>query len=362
MADAGSWLLALAVPLLAVAFLVGVWRWRLFIAAAMQRLAVRLHGRPAAGRAATRARGGVRRPVAGGSSAGVDGDHPPRWVDAAGEGRSRVPVATSDRALTAVFDGDDRVAAILHDPVLSDDAAFNATAASYVLTDAGPAAAGRGDRAARARGARGARPGRVRGRDGAPADRARPARRRPAAPRRAAASGSGWRRSAPPNCDRGLRRPPARARHRGRPGARGGQLAGARDGRPALLTERGLVDALRAAGRSSNLPVTVLGTGVRALRRARSRARRTSAAWRRCRTRPSTRATRPSWWSSSSDEDDLVAGGGTRRRRRVRRSAASPPAPASRACASASAPCSGVVTIDSRPGRGTRVCARIPLR
>ena len=44
-ASALSWLLALAVPLLALAFLVGVWRWRLFIAEAMQRVAMRLQGR-----------------------------------------------------------------------------------------------------------------------------------------------------------------------------------------------------------------------------------------------------------------------------------------------------------------------------
>ena len=47
--ETGAWLLALAVPLLAIAFLVGVWRWRLFIAEAMHRLAVRLQRPHAAG-------------------------------------------------------------------------------------------------------------------------------------------------------------------------------------------------------------------------------------------------------------------------------------------------------------------------
>ena len=129
-AAAGSWLIALAVPLLAVAFLIGVWRWRLFIAAAMQRLAVRLHGRPRPVE--------LRRALAEEFDdpsleivRRVD-DHPPRWVDAAGD-EVPAPVATTGVALTEVFDGEDRVAAILHDPALSEDAAFNATAASYVV-------------------------------------------------------------------------------------------------------------------------------------------------------------------------------------------------------------------------------------
>ena len=52
--DVASWLVALTVPLLAVAFLVGVWNWRLFMASAMQRVAtpVRAHPGPEALRAA----------------------------------------------------------------------------------------------------------------------------------------------------------------------------------------------------------------------------------------------------------------------------------------------------------------------
>ena len=54
-ASVGTWLLALAVPLLALAFLVGVWRWRLFIADAMQRRRRAAAG-PAAARRARRPR------------------------------------------------------------------------------------------------------------------------------------------------------------------------------------------------------------------------------------------------------------------------------------------------------------------
>ena len=44
--DVGTWLIALTVPLLALAFLAGVWRWRLFMGEAMQRLATRVRARP----------------------------------------------------------------------------------------------------------------------------------------------------------------------------------------------------------------------------------------------------------------------------------------------------------------------------
>ena len=42
--DAGLWLIALGLPALALAFLVGLVRWRLFVAGAMQDLATRLPG------------------------------------------------------------------------------------------------------------------------------------------------------------------------------------------------------------------------------------------------------------------------------------------------------------------------------
>ena len=43
------WLLAITVPLLAIAFLVGLGRWWLFIAVATQQLATRLRGHPGPG-------------------------------------------------------------------------------------------------------------------------------------------------------------------------------------------------------------------------------------------------------------------------------------------------------------------------
>jgi signal transduction histidine kinase len=126
--DVGVWLLALSVPLLALAFLVGVWRWRLFMAEAMQGMATRLraHPRPEDLREAL-----------------ADAFEDPsldilywledsRWADAAGHDVA-APVATQRRAVTVVADRGHRVAAILHDPVLQDEKAFTETAAAYAL-------------------------------------------------------------------------------------------------------------------------------------------------------------------------------------------------------------------------------------
>jgi len=125
--EVASWLLGLAIPLLAVAFLVGVWRWRLFIAEAMQRLAMRLQGRfrpPELRRALAEE---FDDPTL--EFVHRAGDH---WVDAAGE-EIPAPEATAEQALSDILDGGERVAAILHDPALSEDAAFTATATAYAL-------------------------------------------------------------------------------------------------------------------------------------------------------------------------------------------------------------------------------------
>jgi signal transduction histidine kinase len=128
--DVGVWLLAVTVPLLAVAFLVGVWRWRLFMASAMQRLATRLRGHPEPE--------DLREALADAfddPSLDIDywiEDGAGRWTDADGH-EVAPPVATASRAVTEVIDGDRRVAAILHDPALQDETVFSETAAAYAL-------------------------------------------------------------------------------------------------------------------------------------------------------------------------------------------------------------------------------------
>ena len=123
----GVWVVALALPVLCIAFLAGLVRWRLFVAGAMQSLATQLPGNaePEQLRAAL-----------------ADAFDDPsieifyrlddRWVDA--HGRPFVPPAmASGRWLTEVEDDGARVAAIVHDAGLRNDDAFIATATSYAL-------------------------------------------------------------------------------------------------------------------------------------------------------------------------------------------------------------------------------------
>ena len=123
------WSLALCVPLLAGAFLVGLARWRLFIASGMGRLATRLaaHPRPEDLRIAL-------------AEAFDDPsleivyrrDEPGGWVTADGQA-VRPPPVGSGRCLTEVRDGDQRIAAILHDEALRDEQAFIDAATAYAV-------------------------------------------------------------------------------------------------------------------------------------------------------------------------------------------------------------------------------------
>ena len=128
--DVAIWLIALAVPLMAGAFLLGTWRWQLFMATAMHRLTTRLqaHPEPEDLRAAL-----------------ADAFDDPeleivywldedggRWTDAAGLSVAP-PSAAAERCVTEVRDGGRRVAAIVHDAALRDDHAFVDTASAYAI-------------------------------------------------------------------------------------------------------------------------------------------------------------------------------------------------------------------------------------
>jgi signal transduction histidine kinase len=116
--------------LLALAFLVGVWRWRLSMASAMQRLAVRLRADPQPDQlhaALAEAFGDPSLDI----KYWID-DGRGHWADEGGHEVSP-PVASAQRAVTEVNDGDRRVAAILHDPTLRDEALFTETASAYAL-------------------------------------------------------------------------------------------------------------------------------------------------------------------------------------------------------------------------------------
>jgi signal transduction histidine kinase len=128
--DVGAWLIALGLPLLACGFLVGLARWRLFIAAAMQQLARRLRGHPEPEDLRLALAEAFDDP--GLEVAYWIGDEEGHWADAAGLPVA-VPTPESGRTLTEVRDGDRRVAAILHDIALRDDAAFIDTATAYAI-------------------------------------------------------------------------------------------------------------------------------------------------------------------------------------------------------------------------------------
>jgi signal transduction histidine kinase len=128
--DVSMWLLAVAMPLTALAFLVGLLRWWLFMARSTQRLVARLRAHPTPE--------DLRLALA---EAFDDpsleivywlGDEEGHWGDADGHRRDP-PSVVPCRAVTNVIDGDRLVAAIVHDSALQDERAFVDTATSYAV-------------------------------------------------------------------------------------------------------------------------------------------------------------------------------------------------------------------------------------
>ena len=123
-----AWLSGLGVPAITLAFLAGIVRWRLFVGAALARLAQQ------SGRITSPDQ--LRRALADAFDdpalqilyRGPQGG----WVDA--DGRLAGPPAGSGRVLTEVREHGRPVAAIVHDEALRDEAAFIDTAAASALT------------------------------------------------------------------------------------------------------------------------------------------------------------------------------------------------------------------------------------
>jgi len=122
-----GWLVSLALPAMAVAFLVGLLRWRLFVARAMQRLATELPGQAEPEQLRAALADAFDDPSIE-IIYRLDGDHD-RWVDARGE--PFVPPPEGSGRWVSEVSGDG--AAIVHDAGLRDDKAFIATATSYAL-------------------------------------------------------------------------------------------------------------------------------------------------------------------------------------------------------------------------------------
>jgi signal transduction histidine kinase len=128
--DVLGWTIALLVPAMAVAFLIGLLRWRLFSAGALQRLADRLREHPDAQRlrdalAATLADPWLdlafwRR---------ADGGE---WVDADGQ-RIDLTAVPHGRSVTTIRDGDAPIAAMVHDSALDEHPDFVRAAGNYAV-------------------------------------------------------------------------------------------------------------------------------------------------------------------------------------------------------------------------------------
>jgi signal transduction histidine kinase len=128
--DGLVWAIALAIPAVAVAFLLGLFQRRLYAADALQRLGAT-------------ARGSLGREDLRGVVAGAVGDptlqivyraNGPRghWIDADGEA-VEPPDPESGQCLTEVHDGRRLVAGVVHDDALRDQVDFVQAVASYAL-------------------------------------------------------------------------------------------------------------------------------------------------------------------------------------------------------------------------------------
>ena len=124
-ADALTWVITLGLPAMALGFFVGLLRWRLFLAEALQVLGLRLQGGTDAA--------GLREVLAEAL------DDPslwlayPRgvgWVDADGL-PVELPEPDSGLCVSEVRDGDRRIAAIVHDDALQDQQQLVEAAAAY---------------------------------------------------------------------------------------------------------------------------------------------------------------------------------------------------------------------------------------
>jgi signal transduction histidine kinase len=128
--EVSMWLIALAVPLTAVAFLAGLLGWWVFMARSTQRLVAKMGAHPTP----EDLRLALAEAFDDPSLAIVYwlGNGDGHWGDADGH-RLAPPSVTAGRAVTKVIDGDRLVAAIVHDSALEDERAFVDAATSYAV-------------------------------------------------------------------------------------------------------------------------------------------------------------------------------------------------------------------------------------
>jgi signal transduction histidine kinase len=124
--EASAWLVAFAVPALGVAFLIGLGRWHLFVNGGIRIVNARLREMPGPEQVQDLLAAAFDDP--GLEIASWSGRRH-RWIAADGQPLTE-PAAESGQALTEVRDGHGQAVAIVHDLALADDAAFIETAAT----------------------------------------------------------------------------------------------------------------------------------------------------------------------------------------------------------------------------------------
>jgi signal transduction histidine kinase len=125
-AQAGAWLVAFGLPALAVAFIVGLGRWHLFVTTGIRTVNARLREMPGPEQVRELLAAAFDDP--GLQIASWSGRRH-RWIAADGEPLDE-PGADSGQSLSEVRDGRRRAVAILHDAALADNSAFVETAAT----------------------------------------------------------------------------------------------------------------------------------------------------------------------------------------------------------------------------------------
>ncbi len=124
--EAAIWAVAFATPAVAVGFLVGLVRWHLFVGAGIRTVNGRLRKMPGPELVRDLLAEAFQDPEL--DIALWSGRHP-RWVDAAGRPLTE-PIEGSGRWLTEVSDAGAPIVAIVHDAALRDDTAFIESAAA----------------------------------------------------------------------------------------------------------------------------------------------------------------------------------------------------------------------------------------
>jgi len=127
--SAAMWMLAAMLPAIALAFLLGLVLWRMFVTTAIQSVHARLQGIPAPQQ--------VRKALSEAfEDPGVQIGYWPgarrQWITADRHALAP-PAAQTGRHLTEMLDGSERTVAILHDAALRDEGAFLDVAASLAM-------------------------------------------------------------------------------------------------------------------------------------------------------------------------------------------------------------------------------------